>query len=123
MSFLRQGNTISWTHSRHGRDQTSPSQNRSHKGHAPTSEPKTSLCLPQTSGILQEIHQELCKNSKTSNSTNPHGIKFKWKETHHCAFMKLKDAIIQAPILRYPDTTKPYIMYTDASDDACGAQL
>ena len=45
-------------------------------------------------------------------------IKFKWKETHHCAFMKLK-----APILRYPDTTKPYIVYTDTSDDACGAQL
>ena len=37
--------------------------------------------------------------------------------------MKLKDAIIQAPILRYPVTTKPYIVYTDASDDACGAQL
>ena len=50
-------------------------------------------------------------------------IKFEWKETHHCAFMKLKDAIIQAPILRYPDTTKPYIVYTDASNDACGAQL
>ena len=30
---------------------------------------------------------------------------------------------IQAPILRYPDTTKPYIMYTDASNDTCGAQL
>ena len=26
-------------------------------------------------------------------------VKFEWKETHHCAFMKLKDAIIQAPIL------------------------
>ena len=37
--------------------------------------------------------------------------------------MKLKYAIIQAPILRYLDTTKPYIMYTDASDDACGIQL
>ena len=73
MSFLHQGNTISWTHSRRGRDQTSPSQNRSHQGHAPTSEPKTSLCLPQTSGILQEIHQELCKNTKTSNSANLHG--------------------------------------------------
>ena len=46
-------------------------------------------------------------------------VKFKWKETHHCAFMKLKDTIIQAPILGYPDTTKPYIMYTDA----CRAQL
>ena len=50
-------------------------------------------------------------------------VKFKWMETHHCAFMKLKDAIIQAPILRYPDTTKPYIVYMDTSDDACGAQL
>ena len=50
-------------------------------------------------------------------------VKFKWKETHRCAFMKLKDAIIQAPILRYPDTTKPFIMYTDTSDDTCGAQL
>ena len=29
--------------------------------------------VPQTSGILQEIHQELCKNSETSNSANPHG--------------------------------------------------
>ena len=50
-------------------------------------------------------------------------VKFKWKETHHCTFMKLKDAIIQAPILQYPDTTKPYIVYTDASDNACRAQL
>ena len=50
-------------------------------------------------------------------------IKFKWKETHHSAFMKLKEAIIQAPILRYPGTTKSYIVYTDASDDACRAQL
>ena len=50
-------------------------------------------------------------------------IKFKWKETHRCAFMKLKDAIINASILRYLDMTKPYIVYMDASDDACGAQL
>ena len=50
-------------------------------------------------------------------------VKFKWKETHHSAFMQLKDAITQAPILRYLDTTKPYIVYMDASDNACGAQL
>ena len=50
-------------------------------------------------------------------------VKFEWKEIHQDAFMKLKEAIIQAPILRYPDTTKPYIVYTDASNDACGAQL
>ena len=45
-------------------------------------------------------------------------VKSEWKEIHHSAFMKLKDAIIQAPILQYPDTTKPYTVYTDASNDA-----
>ena len=37
--------------------------------------------------------------------------------------MKLKDYIIQAPILQYPNPSKRYIVYTDASDDACVAQL
>ena len=50
-------------------------------------------------------------------------VKFEWKEIHQNAVMKLKEAIIQAPILRYPDTTKPYIAYMDTSDDACRAQL
>ena len=50
-------------------------------------------------------------------------VKFEWKKIHQGTFMKLKEAIIQAPILLYPDTTKPYIVYTDASDDACRAQL
>ena len=37
--------------------------------------------------------------------------------------MKLKDSIIQAPILRYYRPTKRNIVYTDASDDACRVQL
>ena len=37
--------------------------------------------------------------------------------------MMLKEAIIQAPILCYPDPARRYIVYMDASDDACGAQL
>ena len=42
---------------------------------------------------------------------------------HHTAFMTLKAAIIQVPILCYPDPAKKYIVYTYASDDACGVQL
>ena len=42
---------------------------------------------------------------------------------HHTAFLHLKEAIIQASILCYPDPNKKCIVYTDASDDACGAQL
>ena len=37
--------------------------------------------------------------------------------------MKLKDSIIQAPIPCYLNHNKKYIVYTDASDDACRAQL
>ena len=50
-------------------------------------------------------------------------VKFDWTSTHHTAFLNLKEAIIQAPILHYTDCNKEYIVYTDASEDACGAQL
>ena len=50
-------------------------------------------------------------------------VKFDWTPEHQAAFIHLKDAIVQAPILHYPNPNKTYIIYTDASDDACGAQL
>ena len=49
--------------------------------------------------------------------------KFERIPTHHTTFMMLKQAIIQAPIPCYPDPKWRYIAYTDAWDDACGAQL
>ena len=48
---------------------------------------------------------------------------FEWTSVHHTAFLHLKEAIVQAPILCYPDPDKKYIVYTNASDNACGAQL
>ena len=50
-------------------------------------------------------------------------VKFEWTPEHHTAFLHLKEAIVQAPILHYPNPDKRYIVYTDASDGACGAQL
>ena len=50
-------------------------------------------------------------------------VKFDWTLEHQEAFIHLKEAIVQAPILHYPNPSKTYIVYTDASDDACGAQL
>ena len=40
---------------------------------------------------------------------------------HHV--LHLKEAIVQAPILHYPNPDKKYIVYTDALNNACGAQL
>ena len=50
-------------------------------------------------------------------------FKFDWTPSHHKAFLTIKGPITQAPILCYPDPNRKYIVYTDASDDACGAQL
>ena len=50
-------------------------------------------------------------------------VKFNRTPEHQEAFIHLKEAIVQVPILHYPNPNKTYIVYTDASDDACGAQL
>ena len=74
-------------------------------------------------GYYRKFIKNFAKIAKPLTMLTQMDVKFEWKEMHHSVFMKLKEAIIQAPILRYPDTTKPYIVYTDTSDDACGAQL
>ena len=50
-------------------------------------------------------------------------VKFEWAPVHQESFMKLKDSIIQAWILQYPNPSKRYIFYTKTSDNACRAQL
>ena len=49
--------------------------------------------------------------------------KFEWTPIQHNAFLMLKESIIQAPILHYPNLMKHYIIYTKASDDAFQTQL
>ena len=51
-----------------------------------------------------------------------HNVKFDLTLTHQLTFIILKGALIKAPIIHYPDPSKHYIVYTDASDDACKAQ-
>ena len=50
-------------------------------------------------------------------------VKFDWTLEHHTAFLHLKEAIVLASILHYPNPEKKYIVYTDTSDDTCGAQI
>ena len=40
---------------------------------------------------------------------------FEWTPQCQFSFEMLKDALMSAPILRYPDTEKPYTIFTDAS--------
>ncbi len=46
-----------------------------------------------------------------------------WTEKQQTAFDRLKQMLIQAPVLSYPDFTKPFTIYTDASGIGLGAVL
>ena len=100
-----------------------PAKTEAIKAMHPPVNPKQAHAFLGLVGYYRKFIKNFAKIAKPLTMLTHMDVKFEWKETHHCTFMKLKDAIIQAPILRYPDTTKPYIMYTDASNDACGAQL
>ena len=63
------------------------------------------------------------KIAKPLTLLNRQQVKFDWIPEHQQAFIYLKEAIVQTPILHYPNPNKTYIVYTDASDDTCGAQL
>ena len=49
--------------------------------------------------------------------------KFEWTKECQIAFDFLKESLTTTPLLAYPDTSKPYILYTDASDNCIGASL
>jgi hypothetical protein len=48
-----------------------------------------------------------------------------WQWTDNCqtAFDRLKEIFLTAPVLTMPDTTKPFVLQTDASDRAIGAVI
>ncbi len=60
--------------------------------------------------------------SPISALLNKH-IQFKWTDQQQQAFITLKQAITNAPILSLPDPTIPYTVKTDASGFAIGAEL
>lgn len=49
--------------------------------------------------------------------------KFEWTESCQVAFDTLKEKLLTAPVLNYPDTTTSFILTSDASDSAVGYVL
>ena len=50
-------------------------------------------------------------------------VKFQWTDECQNAFDRLKNALVSAPILSYPDFSKPFELYVDASNDGLGMTL
>ena len=74
-------------------------------------------------GYYRKFIKGFAKIAKPLTLLTRQQVKFDWTLEHHTAFLHLKEDIVKAPILHYPNPDKRYIVYTDASDDACRAQL
>ncbi|KAK3100349.1 hypothetical protein FSP39_018534 [Pinctada imbricata] len=61
------------------------------------------------SKIAAPLSRLLCKDSK-----------FRWTDECTTAFNTLKAALTSAPILAYPDFSRPFVLSTDASEEAIG---
>ena len=68
-------------------------------------------------GYYRKIIKGFVKIAKPLTLLTRQQVKFNWTLEHQEAFIHLKEAIFQAPILHYPNPNKTYIVYTDASDD------
>ena len=51
------------------------------------------------------------------------GVPYEWTDQQQKAFESLKRLLTTAPILRYPDFDRPFILHTDASTTGLGAVL
>ena len=89
----------------------------------PPTTPKQVRAFLGLVGYYRKFIKGFAKIAKPLTLLTRQQVKFEWTSEHQAAFVHLKDAIVQAPILHYPNPNKTYIIYTDASDDACGAQL
>ena len=89
----------------------------------PPTTPKQVRAFLGLVGYYQKFIKGFAKIAKPLTLLTRQQVKFDWTPVHRATFLHLKEAIVQAPILHYPNPTKKYTVYTDTSDDACRAQL
>ena len=123
MSFFLQGNPVFRAHFEQKGDLTATIQNTSDSTNAATTTSKQVQAFISLVGYYRKFIKGFTKITKPLTLLTRQQVKFDCTPSHHKAFLTLKEAIIQAPILHYPDHNRKYIVYTDASNDACGAQL
>ena len=88
----------------------------------PPTNPKQVWAFLGSVGYYRKFIKNFAKIAKQLMLLTQQQVKFDWTPLHHTSFLTLKEVIIQALILHYPNPNKRYIIYKDASD-ACGAQL
>ena len=100
-----------------------PSKTHAIQNMKPPTTPKQVRAFLGLIGYYRNFKRGFPKIAKPLTLLTRQQAKFDWTPEHYEAFLHLKEAIVQEPILHYPNPNKKYIVYTDASDDTCGVQL
>ena len=74
-------------------------------------------------GYYRKFVKDFSKIAQPLNHLLHKDVPFNWTEKQQRAFDFLKERLISAPILKYPDFEQPFIVYTDASGTGLGAVL
>ena len=72
----------------------------------PTTMPKQAQAFLGLVGYYRKFIKGFARIAKPLTMLTQQQVKFEWTPMHHTAFLCLKEAIIQAPILHYPDPKK-----------------
>jgi hypothetical protein len=74
-------------------------------------------------GYYRRFIEDFSKIARPLHELTKKNVKFKWEEKHQKAFEKLKEKLIEYPILGFPDYEKEFVLMTDASKEGLGAIL
>ncbi|CAG2249262.1 Retrovirus-related Pol polyprotein from transposon 412 [Mytilus edulis] len=66
--------------------------------------------------FIKDYSKIVCPLTALTHKNQP--VKLKWTPKCQTAFESIKQALITAPVLAYPDLSKPFILTCDASDEA-----
>jgi hypothetical protein len=64
-----------------------------------------------------------CSHTKTSKAKGTKKVPWHWDEVHHRAFNHVKATIAKDVVLAYPDYSKVFEIYADASSKQLGAVI
>ena len=74
-------------------------------------------------GYYRQYVPNFASTAKPLSRLTAKGVPFEWSDEAAEAFVKLRQALVESPILAYPDHSKEYILDTDASAFGVGAVL
>ena len=74
-------------------------------------------------GYYRRFVPNFSKIAKPLTELLKRNVPYKWDDRTDTAFCTLKSILTTEPLLQYPDFTRPFVLTTDASNEAIGAVL